>query len=109
MTLFDRVFSGSNEMYAWAEKSVSAALEKYGADAAVSLPSTAYSLPCYYAVTGEKLTTLGEVKAALEGRIKEMMTRKERLHNVFQSGIATALAAEMIETMKYMDGAQPYE
>lgn len=109
MTLFDRVFSGSNEMYAWAEKSVAEALEKYGADAAVSLPSTAYSLPCYYAVTGEKLTTLGEVKAALEGRIKEMMTRKERLHNVFQSGIATALAAEIIETMKYMDGAAPYE
>ena len=109
MTLFDRVFSGSGEMYAWAEKSVAEALEKHGADAAVSLPSTAYSLPCYYAVTGEKLTTLGEVKAALEGRIKEMMTRKERLHNVFQSGIATALAAEIIETMKYMDGAVPYE
>ena len=109
MTLFDRVFSGSNEMYAWAEKSVADALEKYGADAAVSLPSTAYSLPCYYAVTGKKLTTLGEVKEALEGTIKEMMTRKERLHNVFQSGIATALAAEIIETMKYMDGAQPYE
>ena len=51
MTLFDRVFSGSNEMYAWAEKSVAEALEKYGADAAVSLPSTAYSLPCYNAVT----------------------------------------------------------
>ena len=109
MTLFDRVFSGSNEMYAWAEKSVADAMEKYGADAAVSLPSTAYSLPCYYAVTGKKLTTLGEVKEALEGTIKEMMTRKERLHNVFQSGIATALAAEIIETMKYMDGAQPYE
>ena len=109
MTLFDRVFSGSNEMYAWAEKSVADAMEKYGADAAVSLPSTAYSLPCYYAVTGKKLTTLGEVKEALEGTIKEMLTRKERLHNVFQSGIATALAAEIIETMKYMDGAQPYE
>ncbi len=109
MTLFDRVFSGSNEMYAWAEKSVADALEKYGADAAVSLPSTAYSVPCYYAVTGEKLTNLGEVKAALEGRIKDMMERKERLHNVFQAGIATALAAEIIETMKYMDGAQPYE
>ena len=96
MTLFDRAFGGSSEMYAWAEKSVAEALEKYGADAAVSLPSTAYSLPCYYEVTGEKLTTLGEVKAALEGKIKEMMTRKERLHNVFQAGIATALDAEII-------------
>lgn len=109
MTLFDRVFGGSDEMYAWAEKSVAEAFEKFGADKEVSLPSTAYSLPCYYAVTGEKLTTLGEVKAALEGRIKEMMTKGNRLHNVFQAGIGTALAAEIIETMKYLDGAQPYE
>ncbi len=109
MTLFDRVFGGSDEMYAWAEKAIAEAIEKFGADKEVSLPSTAYSLPCYYAVTGEKLTTLGEAKAALEGRIKEMMTRKNRLHNVFQAGIATALAAELIEAMKYLDGAQPYE
>lgn len=109
MTLFDRAFSGADQMYAWAEKSVNEAVEKFGTDKEVSLPSTAYSIPCYYAVTGQKLTTLGEVKAALEGQIKEMMTRKNRLHNVFQAGIATALAAEIIETMKYVDGAQPYE
>ena len=109
MTLFDRVFGGSSEMYAWAERSVADAMEKFGADAAVTLPNTAYCLPCYYAVTGVKLTTMGEVKEALEGTIKEMMTRKNRLHNVFQSGIATALAAEIIETMKYMGGEQPYE
>ncbi|MCI8417217.1 MAG: CO dehydrogenase/CO-methylating acetyl-CoA synthase complex subunit beta [Lachnospiraceae bacterium] len=109
MTLFDRVFGGSSEMYAWAERSVADAMEKFGADAAVTLPNTAYCLPCYYAVTGVKLTTMGEVKEALEGTIKEMMTRKNRLHNVFQAGIATALAAEIIETMKYMGGAQPYE
>ncbi len=108
MTLFDRVFGGSSEMYALAEKSVSEAIEKYGLDKAVSLPNTAYSIPCYYAVTGVKLTTLAEVKDALEGTIKEMMTRKERLHNAFQAGIATALSAEIIETMKYMDGAEPY-
>ena len=109
MTLFDRVFGGSSEMYAWAEKSVTEAIEKYGLDKAVSLPNTAYSIPCYYAVTGVKLTTLAEVKEAMDGTIKEMMTRKERLHNAFQAGIATALCAEIIETMKYLDGAQPYE
>jgi len=109
VTLFDRAFSGSSEMYAWAEKSVADAMEKFGADAAVSLPNTAYCLPCYYAVTGVKLTTMGEVKEALEGTIKNMMERKNRLHNVFQAGIGTALAAEIIETMKYMGGEQPYE
>ncbi len=109
MTLFDRVFGGSSEMYAWAEKSVAEAMEKFGADKEVTLPNTAYCLPCYYAVTGVKLTNMGEVKEALEGTIKDMMERKNRLHNVFQAGIGTALAAEIIETMKYMDGAQPYD
>ncbi|MCC8140466.1 MAG: CO dehydrogenase/CO-methylating acetyl-CoA synthase complex subunit beta [Lachnospiraceae bacterium] len=108
MTLFDRVFGGSQEMYAWAEKAVTEAVEKYGVDKEVSLPQTAYCLPCYYAVTGEKLTKLGEVQEALGGRIKSMMERKERLHNVFQAGIGTALAAEIIEAMKYIDGAEPY-
>ena len=66
MTLFDRVFGGSSEMYAWAEKSVAEAIEKFGADKEVTLPNTAYCLPCYYAVTGVKLTNMGEVKEALE-------------------------------------------
>ncbi len=109
MTLFDRVFNGSGEMYKRAEKAVNDAMSKYGAEAPVVLPNTAYCLPCYYAVTGEKLTTVAEVMDALATTIKEMMKPNNRLHNAFQAGIGAALAAEIIEAMKYMDGAQPYE
>ena len=109
MTLFDRVWSGAGEMYAKAEKAVAEAVEKYGLDKAVSFPDTAYSIPEYYAVTGIKLNTLGEVKNALETTIKDMMERKERLANGFSTGIATALAAEVIELMKYIDNDHPYE
>ena len=100
MTLFDRVFSGSDAVYGLTEGAIDA-------DKAVSFPNTAYSLPCYYAVTGTKVTNLGELKEAL-GVAKSLMTREKRLNDAFMSGVATALCAEFIEVLKYIDGAEPY-
>lgn len=37
------------------------------------------------------------------------MTREKRTNDVFMSGVATALCAEFIEVLKYIDGAVPYE
>ena len=108
MTLFETVFSGNDAVYGLTENAINAAIEQYGADKAVSFPNTAYSLPCYYAVTGVKVGTLGELKEAL-GVVKTLMTRENRTHDVFMSGVATALCAEFIEVLKYIDGATPYE
>ena len=107
MTLFDRVFTGNDAVYGLTEGAINAAIEKHGADKAVSFPNTAYSLPCYYGVTGTKVTNLGELKEAL-GVVKTLMTREAKLHDAFMSGIATALCAEFIEVLKYIDGAEPY-
>ena len=90
MTLFDRVFTGNDAVYGLTEGAINAAIENYGADKAVSFPNTAYSLPCYYGVTGTKVTNLGELKEAL-GVVKTLMTREAKLHDAFMSGIATAL------------------
>ena len=108
MTLFDVVFAGNDAVFGMTEKAIDDAIAANGADKAVALPDTAYSLPCYYAVTGTKVGNLGEMKAAL-GVVKTLMTREKRLNDVFMSGVATALCAEFIETLKYMDGATPYE
>ena len=108
MTLFDRVFGGNDAVYGLTEAAIDGAIAQYGADAAVSFPDTAYSLPCYYSVTGTKVTNLGELKAAL-GVVKTLMTREKRLNDAFMSGVATALCAEFIEVLKYMNGAKPYE
>ena len=78
MTLFDVVFSGNDTVYGLTEKAIDDAIAANGADKAVSLPDTAYSLPCYYAVTGTKVGNLGEMKAAL-GVVKTLMTREKRL------------------------------
>ena len=107
MTLFETVFSGNDAVYGLTEGAINAAIEQNGADKAVSFPNTAYCLPCYYAVTGVKVKTLGELKEAL-GVVKTLMTREMRLNDVFMSGVATALCAEFIEVLKYIDGAEPY-
>ena len=107
MTLFDRVFSGNDAVYGLTEAAIDNAIAQYGAEQAVSFPHTAYSLPCYYAVTGTKVSNLGELKEAL-GVVKTLMTREKRLNDAFMSGVATALCAEFIEVLKYLNGAEPY-
>ncbi len=108
MTLFERVFGGNDAVYGLTEAAIDSAIAQYGESQAVSFPDTAYSLPCYYAVTGVKVGTLGELKAAL-GVVKTLMTRAPRLNDAFMSGVATALCAEFIEVLKYVNGATPYE
>ncbi len=108
MTLFDRVFGGNDAVYGLTVAAVDNAIAQYGEGQAVSFPETAYALPCYYSVTGVKVTTLGEMKAQL-ATIKSLMTRNNRLNDAFMSGVATALCAEFIEALKYLNGATPYE
>ena len=108
MTLFERVFGGNDAVYGLTEASVDAAIAANGEEKAVSFPDTAYALPCYYAVTGVKVTNLKEMKEAL-GVVKSLMTRENQLNDVFMSGVATALCAEFIEAIKYIDGAKPYD
>ena len=107
MTLFDRVFGGNDYNYERTVAAIDQAIATYGESEPVAFPDTAYSLPCYYGVTGVKITNLGEMKAAMEN-IKSMMTRNSRLQDVFDSGIASALCAEFLEALKYLHGATPY-
>ena len=53
-TLFQRVFDGNDAMYALAVKAVDEAVAKLGPDAPATFGDTAYSLPCFYAMTGKK-------------------------------------------------------
>ena len=109
-TLFQRVFDGNDAMYALAVKAVDEAVAKLGPDAPATFGDTAYSLPCFYAMTGKKIGTVGEAKAALENEVKAFMTRGNHTKDIFTSGIATALSAEIIELMKWAQaGGCPYE
>ncbi len=108
MGLFDRVFRGSDEMYAKAEQSVDEIIAKVGPDAPMNMPNTGYFLACNYAYLGRKITKVGELKEALAD-VRSMMTKEQRTRDVFLSGIGTAIAAEIIEACKYVETETPYE
>lgn len=63
--LINRIFSGNDAVFGLTGQAVDEAIRQHGADMAVGFPNTAYCLPCYYAVTGVKIKTLGELKEAL--------------------------------------------
>ena len=71
-TLFQRVFGGNDAVYGLTEGIIDKAIQQYGEEKAVSFPNTAYSLPCYYAVTGTKVTNLKELKEAglIQGEVE---------------------------------------
>ncbi len=106
--LFDRVFKGSDEMFAKAEEAVNKAVADLGVDAPITLPDTAYYLACIYCYLGIKVTTLGELKAALTN-VKAMMTREYKTKDIFTSGVGTAISAEIIEACKYAYDPDPYK
>ncbi len=108
MALFERVFRGSDEMFAKAEAEVNAVIAELGENAPLTMPSTAYYLACIYAYIGKKVTNLAELRDALTD-IKAMMTRENRTASIFSSGIGTAIAAEVIEACKYARTPTPYE
>ena len=95
-------------MFAKAEADLSAAIQKFGADHVMQFPDTAYNCACILQYTGIKVRTLQDLKEALEGPVKAFMTRKERTHDIFTSGLATAMAAEVIEACKYVEDPEPY-
>lgn len=53
-TLFNRVFDGSDEMFAKAEEEVNKIVAEVGRDAPLTLPSTAYFCACIYAYIGKR-------------------------------------------------------
>ena len=106
-TLFDRVFKGSDEMYNVAVKALEEASAKYPDSEPIAFPDTAYYLACIYAMTGQKITNLGELKGIMNW-IKGQMGRRKKTHDIFTSGVATACAAEVIEACKYIQNKDPY-
>ncbi len=107
MGLFDVVFHGSDEMYFKAEAAVKETIEKIGENAPVAFGNTAYYLACIKAYTGLEVTNMAQLRDSLVP-IRAMMTRNYRTADVFHSGIATAMAAEVIEACKYAVNPKPY-
>ena len=104
--LTDLIYGGSNAVAGLVEGAVNAAIEKHGADKEIAFPDTAYYFPTIYAATGVKVKTLGDLPACV-GVLKSLITNQEDLGQALNAGLATAVGAEIIEGLKYLE-AEPY-
>ncbi len=106
--LTDLIYGGSNAVAGLTEGAVKDAIAKYGAQEEIAFPDTAYFFPTIYAATGVKVKTLGDLPACVDV-MKSLITGQEDLSQALNAGLATAVGAEIMEGLKYVDGGNPYE
>ena len=105
--LTDLIYGGANAVAGLTAAAVNEAVLKYGADRDIAFPDTAYYFPTIYAATGVKVRTLGDLPACVEV-LWSLITNQEDLGQALNAGLATAVGAEIIEGLKYLNG-DPYE
>lgn len=105
--LTDLIYGGSNAVAALTEGAVNDAINKFGPDKKVAFPDTAYFLPTIYAATGVKVTKLSDLPTCVEV-LKSLISNKEDLGEALNAGLATAVGAEIIEALKYVESEDPY-
>ena len=105
--LTDLIYGGSNAVAGLTEGAVNDAIAKFGADKPIAFPDTAYFFPTIYAATGVKVKTLGDLVPCV-GVLKSLITNQEDLGQALNAGLATAVGAEILEGLKWVDNAEPY-
>jgi acetyl-CoA synthase len=108
-----RAIRGANALVAEAEAMLVHALQDKGPDTPVAFPNTAYYLPLTFGMTGLEIETIGQLKTVLDhARALLHPVPSERrwtpyLGETLDSGMATLLAAETIEALRFVYGLQP--
>lgn len=108
MNLYNIIYTGANQAYDAAKGALEAIVAEKGNETPVAFPDTAYAIPCIYAATGLKATTLADLETAL-GVAKSLIDEKPLLETALNAGLATAVCAEIIEAIKYVQSEAPYE
>jgi acetyl-CoA synthase len=105
--LTDLIYKGANTVAGLTEGAVNDAIKKYGADKKIAFPDTAYFFPTIFTATGVKVEKL-ETLTACVGVLKSLITNKEDLGDALNAGLATAVGAEILEGLKFVEG-NPYK
>ncbi len=104
---------GAHGYVAQAQKELQEALEGYGPTKKLEFPNTAYFLPLALALTGIEVRTLGDAQKVLSiarsllPPIPEDRRWLPYLGPALDAGIATLLAEEILEALKYLRGWEP--
>jgi len=108
-----RAIRGANALVTEAELMLNKALEEKGPDTPVSFPNTAYYIPVVGGMTGATVETLGQLEQVIEharGLLHPAPAENKwtpYLGETLDSGMATLLAAETIEVIRFIYGLQP--
>ena len=101
---------GAHEMVARAEGVLAKSIEAKGKDAPIAYPNTAYYLPIMLLFLGQKVQKLGDLEESLQeakkllGRVPSDELWLPYLGETLDSGVATLIAEEIIESNKYLNG-----
>ncbi len=108
-----RALRGASGLVREADELLVHAIAERGADTPVKFPNTAYYLPTVLGLTGREVETLGDLVPVVE-RAKSLLhpvppTKlwKPYLGETLDAGVATLLAAEAIEGIRFVNGTQP--
>ncbi len=106
---------GAHKIAKRADEALNKALEEKGEAQEVGFPDTAYFLPIALALLGMKAKTLGDLSQIME-HVKSLLPPEPAEHvwlpylgNTLDAGIATILAEEVIEAVKYITGPNPVD
>ncbi|KLU58911.1 carbon monoxide dehydrogenase/acetyl-CoA synthase subunit alpha [Peptococcaceae bacterium CEB3] len=104
--LLRRAYDGTVIAMTYAEILLNKAIKEYGAQQKVEYPDTAYHLPVITALSGEKVTTLGELVPILN-RMRNQVRTERSFENARLWGESVLYAAEIIEVLHYLEGDEP--
>ena len=104
---------GAHKLVQRAETRLNEAIAEHSESTPISLPSTAYYLPVIYAMLGIKVQRLADMREAL-AIAKKLLPKQPTeklwlpyLGDALDAGMATLFAEEIIEGLKYLNGASP--
>jgi acetyl-CoA synthase len=108
-----RAIRGATALVNETEAMLQKALAEKGPDCKVAFPNTAYYLPTIFGMTGVAVETLGQLPPILEQARSLLHPLPSNKHwtpylgETLDSGMATLLAAETLEAIRFVYGLQP--
>jgi acetyl-CoA synthase len=108
-----RATRGANMLVQEADEMLQRALASHGPDTTVAFPNTAYYLPLILGMTGREVETLNDLTPVVD-HAKRLLHRvppdrrwTPYLGETLDSGMATLLAEEVIEAVRFVYGLEP--
>ncbi len=108
-----RAIRGANALVTEAERMLDKALTEKGPETPIGFPNTAYYLPTIFGMTGLEIETLGQLPEVMNHARRLLHPVPSERHwtpylgETLDGGMATLIAAEVIEAIRYLYGLQP--